>query len=59
MIPDANNNDHAGETLTGRQYDWSTLIALARRVIQTASLAVMAHAEAETVSPRDPKGKDA
>ena len=59
MIPHVHNNEHTGETLTAGRYDWSTLIALARRVIQSASLAVMAHAEAEALAQHSRKGKDA
>lgn len=35
------------ETLGGRECDWSTLVRLAGRVLDTASLAVMTHAQAE------------
>ena len=44
----ATSEERGREALSGRGCDWSTLVHLARRVLEAASLAVLAHAELES-----------
>lgn len=59
MMLETTGNDKGTEALNGRECDWSTLVCLARRVIRSASLAVMAHAELDARRDGGEEGKDA
>lgn len=59
MMAERHESDHTCDALAGRECDWSTLTQLARRVIHTAHVAVMAHAAHERRTRIEDTGKDA
>ena len=58
MIAEPETNEQLSEALAGGQKDWSALVSLARRVIHSASLAVMVHAELDRCAQQQVVDKD-
>jgi hypothetical protein len=58
MMAKPNTNERHSETLARPAEPGSTLLSLARRVIHTASLAVMVHGELDARTQRQAEDKD-